>query len=302
MDARVDHKKRMLRAVRVFGWAGVALSVGAAMVRVWAQDEGSLLLIGCWAAANVVNMGVVSSVPRIVAKFPTARTNLRAIQIALYFTNLLVQGGLLTVAGGADTAIFLLFLPTVLFAALDTSRFEALFWGAAASATTVFTAYLTDTLDSDHATTLAVAVVLFPGMAWYLGALSTAFYGMRGEAREQRLSLVGRVGELSEVLARTAEGDLTAVPEARDDDEELSPLVVALRATVDDLRDLVTQLHGSGTQIRSSAGELRRHGQGARRLRNRAVVGRGPDDGHHRGTRRDRRADRRHLRGGGALR
>ncbi|MCU1587789.1 MAG: methyl-accepting chemotaxis sensory transducer [Frankiales bacterium] len=256
MDARIDHKKRMLRAVRVFGWGGVALSVAAALVRLWATNEGSLLLIGLWALANVVNMSVVSAVPTIVRKVPGARANLRAIQIALYFTNLLVQGGLLAVTGGADTAIFLLFLPTVLFAALDTSRFEALFWGAAAAGTTVLTAYLTDTLDHDHAATLTVAVVLFPGMAWYLGALSTAFYGMRGEARDQRLSLVGRVGELSEVLARTAEGDLTAVPEAREDDEELSPLVVALRATVADLRDLVTHLHGSGSQIRSSAGEL----------------------------------------------
>ena len=163
MSARVDHKQRMLRAVRVFGWAGVALSVGAAIVRVWATDEGSLLLIGLWALANVVNMGVVSAVPTVVRKYPAARANLRAIQIALYFTNLIVQGGLLAVCGGADTAIFLLFLPTVLFAALDTSRFEALFWGAAAAGTTVLTAYLTDTLDSDHAATLFGRCRAVPG-------------------------------------------------------------------------------------------------------------------------------------------
>ncbi|MCW2544541.1 MAG: methyl-accepting chemotaxis sensory transducer [Frankiales bacterium] len=256
MDRKVDHKTRMLRAVRIFGWGGVALSVGAALVRLYADDQGSLLLIGLWAAANVVNMCFVSAVPTIVHAYPAARANLRSIQIVLYVSNLVVQGGLLTVAGGSDTAIFLLFLPTVLFAALDTSRLEALFWGFAAAGTTLLSAYLTDTFDVHHAPTLFVASILFPGMAWYLGALSTAFYGMRGEARGQRVALVGRVSELSDVLARTAGGDLTAVPEARDDDEELSPLVVALRATVIDLRDLVNHLHGSGAQIRSSAGEL----------------------------------------------
>jgi methyl-accepting chemotaxis protein len=252
----IDHKKRMLRAVRIFGWGGVVLSVGAALVRSTVQDEGSLLWIGVWAAANVVNMAVVSALPTLLGMVPSLRAFLRPIQVLLYISNLVVQAGLLTVAGGADTALFLLFLPTVLFAALDTSRVESLVWGTAAAGATVLSAYLTDTADSEHAATLFIAALLFPAMAWYLGALTTAFYGMRGEARSARSSLVGRVGELSEVLARTAEGDLTAVPESRDDDEELAPLVVALRATVTDLRDLVVQLHGSGVHIRSSAGEL----------------------------------------------
>ena len=252
----VDHKKRLLRAVRVFGWAGVALSIGAALVRQLAEDKGSLLWIGVWAAANVVNMSLVSALPILLARVPSARQHLRGFQIGLYLLNLIVQGGLLTAAGGVDSAMFLLFLPTVLFAALDTSRVEAVVWGALAAGTTFLSAYLTDTLNDHHAATLFIVAITLPGLAWYLGALSSAFYGMRGEARGARTALVGRVDELSQVLARTAEGDLTAVPESRDEDDELAPLVSALQATVTDLRDLVLQLHGSGAHIRSSASEL----------------------------------------------
>jgi methyl-accepting chemotaxis protein len=256
MSARVDHKQRMLRAVRIFGWAGVALSIGAALIRQLAEDKGSLPWIGVWAAANVINMSLSSGLKVLLEKVPNARRHLRGMQIGLYLLNLIVQCGLLTVSGGLDSAMFLLFLPTVLFAALDTSRGEALVWGFLATGAAFLAAYLTDTFDQDHAATLFIVAITLPGMAWYLGALSTSFYGMRGEARDQRLSLVGRVGELSDVLARTADGDLTAVPDAREDDEELSPLVVALQATVTDLRDLVKHLHGSSAQIRSSAGEL----------------------------------------------
>jgi len=256
LSARIDHKKRMLRAVNIFGWGGIALSIAGALVRVSAEDEGSLVWIAVWGVANVLNMCVVTSLPRLLTAMPSLRSSLRPIQISLYCSNLAVQGGLLTVAGGVDTALFLLFLPTVLFAALDTSRLEALFWGTAAAGATALSAYLTGTLDREHATTLFTAFIVLPGLGWYLGALSTAFYGMRGEARQSRVALVGRVGELSEVLARTAEGDLTAVPEVRGDDDELAPLVGALQATVTDLRNLVVQLHGTGNQIRSSASEL----------------------------------------------
>jgi methyl-accepting chemotaxis protein len=252
----VDHRKRMLRAVNLFGWGGVVLSAATVTVRLLVQGYGDPLAITAWVAANAVNMVVVSSIPALLRHNPGLRRQLRSIQLGLYVSNLVVQSGLLAVGGGMDSALWLLFLPTVLFAAVHTSRGEAVLWGVAASGTTVLDAYLTHTLDSAHAAAVVVAAVVFPGVAWYLGSVTAAFYGMRGEARADREALAARVVDLSGVLARTAAGDLTAVPEARDDDHEMAPLVGALQTTVTDLRGLVSRLRDSGDQIRSSAGEL----------------------------------------------
>ena len=252
----MDHRKRLLRAANLLGWGAVVLAVTAALVWSTTQPDGVLLPIGLWAVANVVNMVCVSLLPALLAAVPTLRSHLRAIQLGMYVTNLIVQGGLLSVAGGMDTALWLLVIPTVLFAALHTSRGQAICWGAAASATIVLAAFLTDTFDRDHAASLVVAVTLFPGLAWYLGVVTAAFYGQRGEAREARALLAGRVVDLSSVLALTADGDLTAVPESREDDQEMAPLVGALQSTLSHLRDLVGQLRGGGEQIRASAGEL----------------------------------------------
>jgi methyl-accepting chemotaxis protein len=252
----VDHRKRMLRAVNLFGWGGVGFSIVAALIQAMTNPRLDVLWIGAWALANVLNMSAVTALPALLRAAPGFRQHLRSIQILLYVTNLVVQSGLLTVAGGLDSALWVALLPTVLFAALDTSRVEAVGWGFVAAGCALLSGALTSTLDSDHAATAFLAVVVLPGLAWYLGALSSSFYGMRSDARQARVSLVGRVGELSEILSRTAEGDLTAIPASHEDDQEMAPLVEALQSTVTDLRSLVQQLHGSGAQIRSAAGEL----------------------------------------------
>ena len=246
----------MLRAANTFGWGGVLLSVAAALTWSLSGSRGHLIAIAAWGVANVVNMTCVTGVQTLIRRVPSSREHLRAIQISLYVSNVTVQGGLLAVAGGMDTPLWLLFLPTVLFAALNTARGEALVWGFIASGSTVTAAWYTETLDRQHATALLIAAVLFPAVAWYLGSLSSALYGMRADAREARERLAARVVELSEVLTRTAHGDLTTVPEHRADDEEMAPLVSALQTTVTDLRTLVTQLRDSGQMIRSSAGEV----------------------------------------------
>ncbi len=247
----------MLRAVRLFGWGGIVLSVGVALLRALTQDTGSPTVIALWGVANALNMSVVSLLPRLLRAVPTLRPALRPIQIGLYISNLVVQGGLLAVAGGLDSALWLLALPTVLFAAVDTSRNEAVGWGFAAVGTCLLAAWSSSTLDSAHLPTIVVLAVLYPGMGAYLGTISGSLYGMRADARQSRVVLAGRVSELSEVLARTADGDLTAVPDTRDSDEEIGPLVGAVQTTVTDLRALVDHLRNSGDHIRASAAELR---------------------------------------------
>src|ERR1700752_1190737 len=70
---RVDHRKRMLRAVRLFGWGGVVLSVAVALVRMLTQDTGQQLAIAAWTAANVVNMVAVTMLAYLLRVRPGLR-------------------------------------------------------------------------------------------------------------------------------------------------------------------------------------------------------------------------------------
>ncbi|MDP3711571.1 MAG: methyl-accepting chemotaxis protein [Mycobacteriales bacterium] len=247
----------MLRAVNVFGWGGVALSTLVAVVAERTLDgTAGLLAIGLWALANTVNMTVVSAIPVLLRRAPHLRPALRGIQIGLYVTNLVVQSGLLVAGGGLATPLWLLFLPTVLFAALDTSRAEALVWSLLTSTTLVGCAAATGTLDREHAAALVTGVVLFPALAAYLSALSGALYGMRADARGARAALAGRVGEIAGVLGQAADGDLQVSVTAHADDHEIAPLVAGISTNLEGLRTLVVQVRTGGEQVRAAASEL----------------------------------------------
>ena len=253
----MDHRRRMLRAVNVFGWGGVALSTAVALVAERTVDgTAGVLAILLWSLANVVNMAVVSSIPVVLRRAPQLRSGLRGVQVALYVSNLVVQGGLLVAGGGLRTPLWLLFLPTVLFAALDTSRLEALVWSGLAVGTLVGCAALSGSLDEQHAAALLSGVVLLPALAWYLGALSGSLYGMRADARSDRAALSSRVSELSEVLARSADGDLAVSVEAHLGDREIAPLVAGISTQLEGLRSLVVQVREGGASVRGAAAEL----------------------------------------------
>ncbi|HVF18835.1 MAG TPA: methyl-accepting chemotaxis protein, partial [Mycobacteriales bacterium] len=252
----MDHRKRMINAANIFGWGGVVLSVIAAVLVHREQGIGELTPIVAWGIASAVNMLCVTCLPYLLQAAPGLVAFLRTIKTLLYISNLVVAGGLIAVAGGLDGPTWLVLLPTVIFAALNASRSEAIFWGVASSFTVVFVAVLSDTLERDNAPVAVVAVLLFPSLAWYLGTLSTALYSMRTEARDESSTMVTRVGELAHALGRAADGDLTVRVELKDDDRELAPLALAFKDTMTNLRELVGQIRSGGEQITTSSGQL----------------------------------------------
>ncbi len=247
----------MTRAASGFGWAGIALSVGSALVLHGAgQVELDLTAVALWSVANVVNMALVSLLPRLLAAIPGLQSQVRFIAELLYVTNLVVQAGLVSVGGGLDGAVWIAFLPTVLYAALNAGRGEALFWSLAASTALVLAAAISHTLDAAHAPVLLVAVLLFPALAAYLGALSQALWGMRRQARSEKDALTASVQDLSQSMALTASGDLAVDVSTQLDDPQVGQLAVAFEDTLRNLRDLVGQVRSGGEQIATSAGEL----------------------------------------------
>jgi methyl-accepting chemotaxis protein len=246
----------MRLAARLLAWGTLVLSVTSAVLRSRTTEYDGVGVLALWACANVLGLACVTGLQHLLRAVPAVRPAFRPLQLGLFAANLALQCGLLSVAGGLDSALWLLLLPTVLFAALQTSRLEAVLWGAAASAGAVVAGVVTGTLDEGHLPSLLLVVALFPSLAWFLGTVSASFYGMRDDVVSARVALVQRVADLSELVARTAEGDLTATPESREDDHELAPLVTALATMVLQLRTLVGQVRAGGEQIRASAGEL----------------------------------------------
>jgi methyl-accepting chemotaxis protein len=250
-----EQRRRIRRAARALGWGTLLLCVVGSVLR--ARTSGADLgVITAWSLGNGLGLAAVAGVQRLLQTAPALRAYARPVQLVLFVVVLVMQCGLLTVSGGLDTALWLLLVPTVLFAALRTSRPEAVGWGLAAVLCTVLSGAMTHTLDEQHLPTALLAAGLLPGLAWFLATVSGAFQAMHVSAERSRRALVERVAELSRLLACTAEGDLTAVPASRDDDEELGPLVTALRSTLTHLQALVGQARAGGEQIRASAGEL----------------------------------------------
>ncbi len=247
----------MTRAASGFGWAGIVLSVGSALTLHSAgQVRLSVVAIALWSAANVVNMTGVTLLPRLLSAVPRLLPHVRLIAEGLYVTNLVVQTGLVAVGGGLDGAVWVAFLPTVLYAALNASRVEALFWSVAASASLCLAAAISHTLDAAHASVLVVAALLFPALAAYLGALSQALWGMRRLARSEQSSLAARVDDLSQSMALTAGGDLAVDVSTQVNDPQVGRLAAAFDDTLVSLRELVGSVRAGGEQIAASAGEL----------------------------------------------
>ncbi len=73
----MDHKARMLRAVNAFGWGGIALSIAVALLQSVVDDQISLLPVSLWGAANVLNMSLVTALPRLLGAAPGLRAHLR---------------------------------------------------------------------------------------------------------------------------------------------------------------------------------------------------------------------------------
>jgi methyl-accepting chemotaxis protein len=247
----------MTRASNLFGWGVIVLSAASP----YALDAAGrlhldLVAVAAWAAANVVNMGFVSLLPRLLAVAPGLRPRVRLISTLLYLSNLVVQAGLVSVGGGLEGAVWIAFLPTVLYAALNVSRVESLLWSVAASAALCVAALVSQTLDADHVALLGVAVVLFPALAAYLGALSVSLWGMRAQAREEKDALAARVQELSQSMAQTAQGDLAVDVSGQVDDPQMGRLAVAYGDTLVNLRKLVASVRATGEHIGASAGEL----------------------------------------------
>jgi methyl-accepting chemotaxis protein len=195
--------------------------------------------------------------PWLVEHNPTIRDNVKPYRETLLALNLLYTSGLVASAGGIRGPFWLLYVPTVLFAAVSMKQAGSIGLGLVTAAAMLASCLLGSPLHTREVAWLVVVLPLFPIIAWFSGALSSSVWVLRSQARSERAALQQRIAELSSQLARAAEGDLTVeLAVAEGQQQVLEVLTGAFGHTLTNLRSLVGQIRSGGEQIGAAAGEL----------------------------------------------
>ena len=241
-------------------WSSLGLAVAGATVLAHESRDGTGIVVHlsafyAWSALGVLNALALTVLPYLPGVRAVTAGTVRSL---LLVSNLVSVTGAVAVAGGARGPFWVLYVPVLLFAAVSLSRWQSLLLGAAASGAFVGASYAAHTVGEGNAAMLVLGVALFPALAWFNGTLSASVRAARHVSRVERDGLQARVEELSHLLSRAAQGDLSdvAVPEDGDGPASLHLLSGAFSHTLSNLRLLVDQIRSGGEQIGQAAGEL----------------------------------------------
>jgi len=256
----VDFSKRLSRVAAIATWGGIALALVGAIVLRQHHDSGIALhfyaFLG-WQALAVVNAVALSLLPTLHGMSDHVRRRITTYRALLLLSIMITVTGAAAVSGGIRGPFWILYLPNVLFAATTMRQWQSATLGGLAGAGVVISSAIAHTLDVSTAAWFVLVVPVFPAIAWFNGTLASSVWAMRSLAKRERDDLQRRVEELSRVLAKAAEGDLTVDLTAGGvTHETLEKLSEAFSHTLTNLRQLVGQIRSGGEQIGAAAGEL----------------------------------------------
>ena len=256
----MNFSKRLSRVAAMATWGGLALALVGAIVLRQHHDTGVHLhfyaFLG-WQALAILNAVALSILPALHGTSDHVRRRITNYRALLLVSTMAAVTGAAAVSGGIRGPFWVLYLPSVLFAATTMRQWQSVLLGALAGGGVVLSSAVAHTLDATTAAWFVLVVPVFPAIAWFNGTLASSVWAMRALAKHERDELQRRVEELSQVLARAAEGDLTV--DLGDDEGEHATLVQLTDAfgdTLGNLRSLVGQIRSGGEQIGAAAGEL----------------------------------------------
>jgi methyl-accepting chemotaxis protein len=185
---------------------------------------------------------------------PTRR---RLLGAALMLALLVCVTGVVANADGAAGPAWVLFLPVVLVAGAVIGPALGLTVGAGAAAGVYVAAGFSHTLTVAGLGHLVVILPAFPAAGWSAGALAGLARDAALDAQWRRQALESDVRNLSDVLERVAEGDLSVVPAAGEHaDPATTSMAVVFADTLLALRRLVRQMDSVADQLAGSAVDL----------------------------------------------
>ena len=256
----MDFSIRLARAAAWMTWLCLIVSVVAvAVMDQYGAPAGVVLhplAFYLWAVLGAAATTFLTFLPSLAARSPVVLKNIRAFRGLLLISDTVWATGGTTVTGGIHGPFWVCFLGIVLFAAVSLPSWQAMLFGFAASGGVILASVLSHTVGAESWGSLLLVAAIFPIVGWFNSSLAAAVWALRAEAREERLTLEGRVGELTAVLEQAAGGDLGVHADVTTTVGQLGALSTAFNDTLGNLRVLVGQIRGGGEQIAASAGEL----------------------------------------------
>jgi methyl-accepting chemotaxis protein len=256
----VDFSKRLARIAMGSVWGKLVVGVVGGVI-VWRNPGAGIPLhvrsFFAWAALGLACAIAQTMTPHLVETSEWVRRNVKPYRETLLGLNLLFTSGLVASGGGVRGPFWLLYVPTVLFAAVSMKQAGSIGLGVVTSGALLASAVLGSPIHVHEIAWLAVILPLFPVIAWFSGALSSSVWILRSQARAERVALQARVAELSAALAEASRGNLVVdLAPSADADPVISALTDAFGHTLTNLRSLVAQIRSGGEQIGAAAGEL----------------------------------------------
>jgi methyl-accepting chemotaxis protein len=256
----VDFSKRLSRVAAIATWGGILLAGIGAVVLDREHAAGVRLHLSAflvWQGVAIANAIGLSALPTLHNASPHVRRRITTYRLLFLLTGMGAVTGSVAVSGGVRGPFWILYMPSVLFAATTMRQWQSTLLGLFAGANLVGATAIAHTLDGSTAPWLVLVVPVYPAIAWFNGTLASSVWALRAQAKAERDELQRKVEDLSQVLARAAEGDLSV---SVDDDEAahaaLQMLSDAFANTLSNLRGLVAQIRSGGEQIGAAAGEL----------------------------------------------
>jgi methyl-accepting chemotaxis protein len=256
----VDYSRRLSQVAAASTWVGIALALVGAIVLHDHPSAGvhvHLTAVYYWEALGVLNALVMTVLPSVTRSSAHVRKRIVFYRAFLLLSTIVSVSGAVAVTGGLRGPFWILYMPALLFAASTLRQWQSVLLGVLTAGSLVLAAYIANSIDSSTVAWLVLVLPVFPALTWFNGALSQSIWAMRALARAERDELQSRVSDLSQVLSRAAEGDLTVQLAAIDADHEaLALLSESFTYTLTNLRNLVTQIRSGGEQIGAAAGQL----------------------------------------------
>lgn len=256
----MDYSKRLSQVAAASTWGGIALAIVGAIVLHDHPASGvhvHLRAVYYWETLGILNALFMTALPSLVRSNAHVRKRITFYRGLMLISTIVSVSGAVSITGGLRGPFWILYLPALLFAATTMRPWQSLVLGLLSSGALVIAAFIAHSVDSSTVAWLVLVLPVFPALTWFNGALSQSVWAMRAVARAERDELQARVGDLSKVLSKAAEGDLTVQLAGADADHEaLELLSGAFSYTLTNLRTLVTQIRSGGEQIGAAAGEL----------------------------------------------
>jgi methyl-accepting chemotaxis protein len=200
---------------------------------------------------------LLSVLPTLASSLPHVRRRITTYRALILLSIMVgITGGVAT-SGGIRGPMWIMYLPGLLFAATTLRQWQSSLFGLLLAGCLLGASYISHSVDPTTVPWLILVLPVFPAIAWFNGTLAGAVWTMRARAHKERDELQGRVTQLSAVLARAAEGDLSVrFVDGDTEHQSLELLSDAFAHTLTNLRGLVGQIRSGGEQIGAAAGEL----------------------------------------------